>query len=76
MEQIKRKLWLLGGFVLVFVGAVFVILPGPAFIFLPLGLAMLSREYNWARVWLRKVQKMMNSSAKKLDALFAKRWRR
>ncbi|MBO9491118.1 hypothetical protein J7384_12165 [Endozoicomonas sp. G2_1] len=59
-----------------FVGTVFVILPGPAFIFLPLGLAMLSREYNWARVWLRKVQKMTNSSAKKLDALFAKRWRR
>lgn len=42
-----------GGVVLV-AGLAMLILPGPAFVVVPLGLAILATEFNWARNWLRK----------------------
>ncbi len=42
----------IGGSVLV-VGAAMVVLPGPALIVIPLGLAILGPEFAWARRWLR-----------------------
>jgi tellurite resistance protein TerC len=44
-----------GGTVLA-IGAALVVLPGPAFVVIPLGLAILSVEFAWARYWLRKVK--------------------
>jgi len=37
------------------------VLPGPAFIVIPLGLAILATEYAWARRWLRKVRQMASN---------------
>lgn len=45
----------LGGSVLV-AGVAMIVLPGPAFIVIPLGLAILGLEFAWARHWLRKVR--------------------
>jgi len=42
----------IGGSVLV-VGVAMVVLPGPALIVIPLGLAILGLEFAWARRWLR-----------------------
>lgn len=44
-----------GGSVVV-VGAAMIVLPGPAFIVLPIGLAILGAEFAWARAWLEKVK--------------------
>jgi len=44
-----------GGTVLL-VGLALIVLPGPAFVVIPLGLAILGLEFAWARVWLRKVK--------------------
>ncbi|NJM93061.1 MAG: hypothetical protein HC861_11070, partial [Rhodospirillaceae bacterium] len=44
-----------GGSVLV-VGLAMVVLPGPALVVIPLGLAILGIEFAWARRWLRKVR--------------------
>lgn len=44
---------IIGGLVLI-VGAAMIVLPGPAFVMLPLGLAILSTEFVWARRWLKK----------------------
>jgi tellurite resistance protein TerC len=44
-----------GGTVLL-VGMALIVLPGPAFVVIPLGLAILGLEFAWARVWLRKVK--------------------
>lgn len=44
-----------GGTVLL-VGVALIVLPGPAFVVIPLGLAILGLEFAWARVWLRKVK--------------------
>ena len=66
-DYIKKILTTLAGGVCIFLGLFFILLPGPAVIFLPLGLALLSLEYVWAKVWLRKVQKWFRVSAVKAD---------
>ena len=47
----------IGGTVLL-IGIALLVLPGPAFIVIPIGLAILATEYAWARHWLRKVRQM------------------
>ncbi len=44
-----------GGTVLL-IGIALLVLPGPAIVVIPLGLAILSAEFAWARLWLRKVK--------------------
>lgn len=66
-EQVKKLFITLAGAACLFVGVFFVLLPGPAVIFLPLGLALLSLEYPWAKVWLRKVQRWFRKSAVQTD---------
>lgn len=39
-------------------GIALLVLPGPAFIVIPLGLSILATEFIWARRWLRKVRAM------------------
>jgi tellurite resistance protein TerC len=46
---------LLGGTVLA-IGLALIVLPGPAFVVIPVGLAILGLEFAWARLWLRKVR--------------------
>jgi tellurite resistance protein TerC len=46
---------IVGGTVLA-IGVALIVLPGPAFVVIPLGLAILSAEFAWARHWLRKVK--------------------
>jgi tellurite resistance protein TerC len=46
---------LVGGTV-VLLGLALLVLPGPAFIVIPAGLAILALEFTWARRWLRKVR--------------------
>jgi Putative transmembrane protein (PGPGW) len=46
---------IVGGTVLA-VGVALIVLPGPALVVIPIGLAILGVEFAWARRWLRKVQ--------------------
>lgn len=38
------------------IGVVMLVTPGPGLVFIPLGLAILSIEFAWARYWLRRVR--------------------
>jgi tellurite resistance protein TerC len=49
-----------GGTVLL-IGVVLLVLPGPAFIVIPVGLAILSIEFAWARNWLLKVRRSISA---------------
>ena len=40
------------GFTVVLFGVVLIFTPGPAFVVIPLGLAILGLEFAWARRWL------------------------
>jgi hypothetical protein len=73
MNLFKKSVLTIVGTFMVAVGLIFMILPGPAIIFIPVGLALLSLEYPVARKALRKFQRFMRASAVKMDAFFSKR---
>jgi uncharacterized protein (TIGR02611 family) len=52
----KRIAVALVGFTVLAIGVAMIVLPGPAFIVIPIGLGILSIEFAWARRWLRKVK--------------------
>ena len=49
------------GATVLLIGIALLVLPGPAFIVIPLGLAILATEYAWARRWLKKVRRMASN---------------
>lgn len=42
------------------IGVVMIITPGPAMIFIPVGLAVLGLEFAWARHWLRRLRESLS----------------
>lgn len=52
-----------GGTVLA-IGVALIVLPGPAMVVIPLGLAILGLEFAWARRWLREARKRSNDLVK------------
>ena len=46
---------IVGGSVLI-VGIAMIVLPGPAFVVIPVGLGILGLEFAWARIWLKKAK--------------------
>ena len=71
MKIIKKTLVTLIGTLILLVGVVFIVLPGPAVLIITLGLALLATEYPFAEKWLRRFQRQLSSSAKWADA----KWR-
>lgn len=41
-------------------GVVMLVTPGPAFVVIPVGLAILAIEFVWARHWLKKLREMIS----------------
>ncbi|MET1256194.1 PGPGW domain-containing protein [Aliikangiella sp. GXAS 311] len=64
------------GLFITLVGVVLFILPGPAFLLIPVGLAILALEYPWARKWLRQFQRWMTAAAQKADLFVARKFKR
>lgn len=46
------------GLTILGVGALLLVLPGPAFLVIPIGLAVLGIEFEWARRWLRRAREV------------------
>lgn len=68
MQTLKTKAVSILGLLFLLIGLVFIVLPGPAILFIPLGLAMLSFEYPTAKKWLRKYQRFSSKAARKTDS--------
>jgi len=51
------------GFTVLAVGIALIVLPGPAIVVIPIGLAILSVEFAWARMWLRKVRRSISGQS-------------
>lgn len=64
------------GFSVVMIGVLMIVLPGPAVVVIPIGLAILGLEYAWARRWLRKAKEQSAIAAGKLSGSFWHRGRR
>lgn len=50
------------GATVILIGIVMIVAPGPAIIVIPLGLAILGIEFAWARLWLKKLRRMISNN--------------
>ena len=56
---IRRVVIMISGGTVLAVGVAMIVLPGPAIIVIPAGLAILAIEFAWARRWLRSVRAVL-----------------
>jgi len=49
LEQVRRVVMIVAGFTILVAGIAMVVLPGPAVVVIPIGLAILAIEFIWAR---------------------------
>ena len=64
LKKVRRLIIGVVGFTILLIGIALLVLPGPAFIVIPIGLAILATEFVWARKLLKKVKKQIEKAAK------------
>lgn len=50
------------GTTILLLGVVMIVTPGPAIVFIPVGLAILGLEFAWARSWLRRLRESISAN--------------
>jgi uncharacterized protein (TIGR02611 family) len=63
-KQMKRLVIGLIGFTVLVIGVAMIVLPGPAFIVIPIGLGILATEFIWAKSLLSTVKQRIEKSMK------------
>ncbi|RLA32525.1 MAG: hypothetical protein DRR11_08040 [Gammaproteobacteria bacterium] len=61
----RRIIVTLVGSTVLIIGVIMIITPGPALVFIPLGLAILGLEFAWARAWLRRLRERISAETQK-----------
>ena len=56
LNTAKRVVRVVGGFTLLLVGVALLVLPGPGWLTIFLGLALLATDFVWARRWLDRLK--------------------
>lgn len=64
-SRIVRALFVVVGFTLLLAGIAMLVAPGPAFVVIPIGLAILSLEFTWAERMLEKSLEQADKAAQK-----------
>lgn len=59
IKVVRRVIVSVVGSTVLLIGIVLLVLPGPALVIIPVGMAILATEYAWARRWLRKVRRIV-----------------
>ena len=59
IKQARKLMIALIGFTVLAIGLALIVLPGPAILVIPAGLAILSIEFAWARNLLRRVKERL-----------------
>jgi tellurite resistance protein TerC len=67
----KIVIAVIGGTV-VLVGVIMLVTPGPAFVAIPAGLAILAIEFAWARRWLKQIRARTESAFRRNRSADAK----
>ena len=65
------------GATVLLIGVVMIVTPGPGTVVIPIGLAILSLEFTWARVWLKRMRESISNfnSNRRKDRAEAQRQR-
>lgn len=71
----RRIVVTLVGSTVLIIGVIMIITPGPALVFIPLGLTILGLEFAWARVWLRRLRERISTESQKNHGLRAEQQR-
>ncbi len=69
-RQARRLIVLVVGCTVLLLGVALLVLPGPAFVVIPVGLAILATEFVWARRLLARVKR---EAARTVSAVSGKR---
>ncbi len=67
LRYAKRLITAIVGMTVLLFGIALLVLPGPAFIVIPIGLAILATEFAWARHTLRIMRESAEKGAEKLN---------
>jgi Putative transmembrane protein (PGPGW) len=59
MKYLRKLIIAIIGGTVLFIGFALIVLPGPAFIVIPVGLAILATEFAWARSTLARAKAMV-----------------
>ena len=65
LKQVRRLVIAVIGFTVLAIGLVLIVLPGPAILVIPAGLAILSIEFAWAKRLLDRVKQKLSRNGKK-----------
>ena len=57
----KRVVVAIVGATVLLIGLVMIVTPGPGLVVIPIGLAILSIEFAWARYWLKRLRRAISS---------------
>jgi tellurite resistance protein TerC len=71
MQQIqppraRRIIVAVVGSTILLLGLIMIVLPGPAFIVMPAGLAILALEFSWAKEWMQHLRNAATNVANKV----------
>ena len=66
LRQARRVVIGVVGFTVLLIGVALLVLPGPAFIVIPAGLAILAVEFAWARRWLQRIKQVAEQGGGRL----------
>lgn len=64
LKAARRVVVAVVGFTVLLIGIAMLVLPGPAFIVIPLGLGVLATEFIWARKLLKRVKEAVVKNRK------------
>jgi tellurite resistance protein TerC len=67
IKFVRRVIVSVVGATILLIGIALLVLPGPAFIVIPVGLAILATEYAWARRWLKKARRIASEIVSGVD---------
>ena len=64
--KIARRIAIsIAGATVLLIGVIMIVTPGPAFVLIPVGLAILGLEFAWARLWLRRLRETISAGNSK-----------
>jgi len=61
LRQVRRVIVFVVGFTVILFGLALLVLPGPAIVVVPMGIAILALEFRWAKRWMRRARQMIRS---------------
>lgn len=63
LQQVRRVIIFVIGTTVLLIGIALLVLPGPAIVVIPAGLAILGQEFRWARKWMRRARTLMTGTS-------------